>query len=70
MQIPGKEEDFKGVIDSKYGNIYIMMRGVKFERTEIPEYKEKAIEYRDKLLGYLEKNDEFMMKYLRVKRFL
>lgn len=69
LQIPvGKEEDFKGVIDllNMEAIIYNDELGVKFERTEIPEeYKEKAIEYRDKLLEVLaEKNDEFMMKYL------
>ena len=69
IQLPiGAESDFKGIIDlvEMDAVIYKDDLGKDMEVVEIPDdMKEKAQEYRDKLLeACAEQDEEFMMKYL------
>jgi elongation factor G len=69
IQLPiGAENDFQGVIDlvTMKAIIYVDDLGKTSEVTDIPEeYKEKAEEYRTKLLeAVAELDEELMMKYL------
>ncbi|MGP1411341.1 MAG: elongation factor G [Peptoanaerobacter stomatis] len=69
MQIPiGAEDSFKGMIDllEMKAIIYKDDQGKDIEITEIPaEYKEKAEEYREKMIESISETDEeLMMKYL------
>ena len=69
MQIPiGAEDSFKGMIDllEMKAVIYKDDQGKDIEITEIPaEYKEKAEEYREKMIESISETDEeLMMKYL------
>ncbi|EHL18387.1 elongation factor G [Peptoanaerobacter stomatis] len=69
MQIPiGAEDSFEGMIDllEMKAIIYKDDQGKDIEITEIPaEYKEKAEEYREKMIESISETDEeLMMKYL------
>ena len=69
MQIPiGAEDSFEGMIDllTMKAVIYKDDQGKDIEITEIPaEYKEKAEEYREKMVESISETDEeLMMKYL------
>jgi len=69
MQIPiGAEDSFEGMIDllTMKAVIYKDDQGKDIEITEIPaEYKEKAEEYREKMIESISETDEeLMMKYL------
>lgn len=70
LQLPmGAEESFKGVIDlvnMKQITWDDETKGASFSKDEIsPEFMEKALEYRDKLLEAVsEVDDEIMEKYL------
>ena len=69
IQLPiGAENDFKGIIDlvEMDAVIYKDDLGKDMEIVEIPDdMKEKAQEYRDKMLeACAEQDEEFMMKYL------
>ncbi len=69
IQLPiGAESEFEGIIDlvSMDAKMYKNDLGTEIETVEIPdEYKEKAEEYREKLLESLsDQNEEIMMKYL------
>nr|NJM02633.1 elongation factor G [Desulfobacula sp.] len=70
LQLPmGAEESFKGVIDLVHMKQITWdedSKGANFSRDDIsPEFTEKALEYRDKLLESVsEVNDEIMEKYL------
>ena len=69
LQLPiGSEDKFKGVIDliNMDAITYEDELGVNFKREEIPDnLKEKAEEYRDRLLEVLaDVDDEIMLKYL------
>ncbi len=69
IQLPiGAAETFKGIIDllTRVAYIYEDDRGIKVTETEIPaDMKEKAEEYRAKLVEAIAENDEKLMeKYL------
>lgn len=69
VQLPiGVESDFKGIIDlfTKKARIYQDDMGTKWEDIDIPDdLKEKANEYRARLIeAIVENNDELMNKYL------
>ncbi len=70
IQIPiGAEDDFKGVIDLMEQKAIIWLEetlGAKYEIVDIPdEYKEKAEEWRNKMVeSIVETDDELMEKYL------
>jgi elongation factor G len=70
LQLPmGAEDGFKGVIDlvdMKQITWDDESKGARFSKDDIsPEFKEKAMEYRDKLLEAVsEVDDEIMEKYL------
>jgi elongation factor G len=69
IQIPiGSEDTFKGIVDLIHQKAYIYTNdlGTEIQETEIPEeLREKAGEYREKMLEALSDVDEvIMMKYL------
>jgi len=69
IQLPiGAEENFKGIIDlfELKARIYLDDLGTKWEDTGVPDdMKEKAKEYRNKLVeAIVENNEEMMDKYL------
>jgi elongation factor G len=69
IQLPiGFEDQFKGIIDlfERKARIYLDDLGTKWEDIEIPEdMKEKAIEYRNRLVeAIVENNEALMNKYL------
>ncbi|WP_350343806.1 elongation factor G [Proteinivorax tanatarense] len=69
IQLPiGAEDTFDGIIDlvTMKAHKYIDDLGTKSEQTDIPaDMKDKAEEYREKLLDAVAENDEeLMMKYL------
>ncbi|MCX8075914.1 MAG: elongation factor G [Aquificaceae bacterium] len=70
VQIPiGAEDQFKGVVDLMQMKAIIWLEetlGAKYEIVDIPaEYKEKAQEWRAKMVeAIVEKDDELMVKYL------
>ncbi|MFA6171077.1 MAG: elongation factor G [Patescibacteria group bacterium] len=69
VQLPiGQESDFKGIVElfERKARIYLDDLGTKWEDTEIPEdMKEKAEEYRAKLIeAIVENNEALMTKYL------
>ncbi|MEA2064892.1 MAG: elongation factor G, partial [Patescibacteria group bacterium] len=72
IQLPiGAESDFKGIIDliEQKARIYKDEDGKEWEDSDIPDdMKEKAKEYRDKLIEAIVENDEDLMnKYLEGK---
>lgn len=72
IQLPiGTESDFKGIIDliEQKARIYKDEDGKEWEDSDIPDdMKEKAKEYRDKLIEAIVENDEDLMnKYLEGK---
>jgi elongation factor G len=69
VQLPvGVESDFKGIVDlfERKARIYLDDLGTKWEDIDIPEdMKEKANEYRGRLIeAIVENNEELMNKYL------
>ncbi len=69
LQLPiGSESDFKGIVDLiRFKALkYVDDLGTKSDESDIPEeIKEKALEYREKMIETLAENDEAIMeKYL------
>lgn len=69
LQLPiGSERDFKGIVDLiRFKALkYVDDLGTKSDESDIPEeIKEKALEYREKMIETLAENDEAIMeKYL------